>query len=140
LLHVIDARDTRYKQLASEQRDRPVAVSELLAIQDYQFDGRINFLPGISAKSLTFSSITAVRHIAVSLRCRAQHSISSKTTASCATRFTCPGNFHKHLPSQHSVMPRIEFLLPFLNNEIIDWTNGVIEAYDLRFRKIAHFE
>ena len=54
VIHEIE-RSALYKDLANEQKERPVKISELIAISDYMFDGEKNILPGITEKSIPFS-------------------------------------------------------------------------------------
>lgn len=57
VIHELDRTDVRYSKLAKEQKNRPVLISELLSISGYMHNGSINMLPGISKKSLKFSTI-----------------------------------------------------------------------------------
>ena len=49
--------DGRYCNLANKQKDYPVYAQELLKIDDFRFDGLINYLPGITTQSLGFQTI-----------------------------------------------------------------------------------
>lgn len=49
--------DGPYKILAVKQSSSPVYTEELLEIDDFRFDGLINYLPGITRKSLGFQTI-----------------------------------------------------------------------------------
>lgn len=57
VIHVIDPKDTNYGQLAKRQKNAPVHADEVMAISDYMYNGSMNILPGISEKSLQFSTL-----------------------------------------------------------------------------------
>lgn len=57
VIHEIDRTDPRYQKLAKEQKKRPVMCDELFRISGYMHNGTINILPGITKKSLSFSTI-----------------------------------------------------------------------------------
>lgn len=57
VIHEIDRNDDRYSKLAKDQKSRPVMIEELFSVSGYMHNGNINILPGITKKSLQFSTI-----------------------------------------------------------------------------------
>ena len=57
VIHEIDRTDTRYTKFAKDQKERPIMCDELFRISGYMYNGTINILPGITKKSLSFSTI-----------------------------------------------------------------------------------
>lgn len=139
LIHCMDKNDSRYAQLARKQHNRPVTHSEAKAIQDYQFDGQQNFLPGLLASSLKFSWMTnkSAYRRAIGLTDATMNII--EDYRELRNQIHLPGEFTDTPAIRAFGKPMVEFLLPFLNTEIIDWSNGIIDGYGLRFRKIPHF-
>ncbi|HEY4218004.1 MAG TPA: hypothetical protein VGM67_12755 [Gemmatimonadaceae bacterium] len=139
LVHCLDRNDSRYTQLSREQRERPVVHSEAKAVEGHQFDGKQNFLPGLTASSLKFSWITkksAYRQV-LGLSDETLNIIDDYRQL--RNQIHLPGEFSDTPAIRAFGKPIIEFLLPFLNTEIVDWSNGVIEKYGLLFRKIPQF-
>lgn len=139
LVHVIDAVDTRYKSLAREQYSRPISVAEVLAIQPYQFDGTINFLPGITPRSLKFSWITDEKAYRAATGLSDQALDIIKDYRELRNVIHLPGESPDTPAIRAFGKPMIEFLLPFLNGDMIDWANTAIDSHGLNFRRIAHF-
>lgn len=44
----------RYGHLAEKQKEEPISVSEVLLVDNYRYDGKVSYLPGLTDKSLTF--------------------------------------------------------------------------------------
>lgn len=140
LLHCVDAANPKYKALSREQQDRPIAISEIAAIQDFHFDGKRNFLPGLTTKSLKFSWLTDKPAYRKALGLSDQALDIIRDYRELRNQIHLPGEVPETPGMQTFGKPMIEFLLPFLNSEIIDWSNNTIQKYDLRFRSIPRFQ
>lgn len=49
--------DRAYKILAIKQRKSPVYAKEIRKIKDFRFDGSVNYLPGLTRKSIGFQTV-----------------------------------------------------------------------------------
>lgn len=57
IIHEIDKSNPKYAQIAKVQKNKPIKINELLSISGYMFNGVQNILPGITSKSISFSTI-----------------------------------------------------------------------------------
>ena len=62
VIHEIDRNEPRYSRLAKVQKDRPVMIDELFRVSGYMHNGSINILPGITRKSLQFSTMLDINN------------------------------------------------------------------------------
>jgi hypothetical protein len=135
IVHIIkDAPE--YLNLKNEQIKRPIHKTELFGIKGYHFDGRQNYLPGISSNSLAFSSLTK----------RAQYSKALKISTQALGIIEDYRILRNkiHLPNEPVTAPNIrafrrpiaEFIVPFVNAEIVEFSNNLIAKYKLNFPSI----
>lgn len=57
IIHEIDRSLPNYEKLAKKQKNSPIKIDELMSISGYMFNGKHNIIPGITQKSVQFSSI-----------------------------------------------------------------------------------
>ena len=57
IIHEIDRSLPKYEELAKKQKNSPIKIDELMSISGYMFNGKHNIIPGITQKSVQFSSI-----------------------------------------------------------------------------------
>lgn len=57
VIQEIDKNIDIYRALASKQKTEPVLSAELLEVGGYRYDGAMNYLPGLTKKSLSFDQI-----------------------------------------------------------------------------------
>lgn len=131
LVHKIDSRHQDYKTLAKEQKDRPINKTELFAIRGYHFDGHLNYLPGLTEKSLDFSQLTTKKNYKAILNLPDEdiHIIEY---------FRCLRN-QIHLPGEPMEVPNVqfpgtvfEFIIGFFNTRIIAFSNALLSRCTLR--------
>lgn len=137
VVHEIDARLPAYKALEKLQRGRPIKTSELLTIQSYHFDGKQNYLPGLREGSLRFSLFTQspTYRAALSLTDLELGIIEDYRLLRNQIHF--PGDVFDTPNVRRFGRPIIEFLLAFINTEIIDWSNFLIAKHKMNYRQIA---
>lgn len=140
VLHQLDRSDPKYRTLADEQRERPVSIAEMLAIQDFQFDGKQNFLPGLGSLSLKFSWLTDKPGYRNVLGLTQQQLDIVKDYRALRNLIHLPGDVVDTPGIRAFGRPIIEFLLPFINVEIVEWSNATISSRGFTFRPIPRFE
>jgi len=134
VIHEIHRKEP-YKSLAKKQLDQPITKQELFEIQSYLFNGRQNYLPGLTDFSLKFSWLT------------------EKDAYNCELdlpfdKIDIIDEYRRlrneiHLPGDVIDTPNIrehsapDFITEFVNSEIVDWSNRLIEKRNLCRQKLA---
>ena len=139
ILHEIDSSIHVYKSLASEQRKRPIVKHELFAIQPYHFDGKQNYLPGLKNSSVKFSLLTDKPAYRAALGLNDQQAGIIQDYRLLRNQVHLPGDFLETPNIQAYPQPIIEFLVEFINSEIVIWTNSLMSHSDLKWKKIIPF-
>lgn len=140
VIHDVDKRSPGCATLAADQRKRPIAKHELFAVTGYHFNGTHNYLPALKQSSLLFSLITdkAAYRAALDLTARQVEII--KDFRLLRNEIHLPGE-GVETPTLSSLgMPVIDVLLPFINTEIVEWSNRLIELHGFRFRPLQAIE
>ena len=140
VLHEIDGRVIEYQTLSKQQRTRPIAKRELLAIQPYYFDGKQNYLPGLKDSSLGFSVLTQKPAYVAAIGLSPQQISIIEDYRVLRNQIHFPGDIVEAPSIQQFGQPIIEFLGPFINIEIIDWSNGLSERHKFNYRPIARLQ
>jgi hypothetical protein len=138
LAHLLDSRSVMHRSLAGAQKERPIAIGELLDTQPFHFDGTQNYLPGVGTASVKFSWLTDKSEYRKVFDLADIELDLIKDLRLLRNQI--------HLPSDDVVVdtpalrafgaPLIEFLLPFINRELVEWSNSTIAAYEWRFRPL----
>ena len=140
VLHILDNKIGQYKALADEQRNRPIQTQELLGVAGFHFDGKHNYLPGLTDFSLKFSWLTdrPLYRAVFGLEDRELDVI--KDYRELRNQIHLPGDVIE-TPALHALgKPAIEFLLPFINREIVGWSNQLISAHGFNFRRLPELK
>lgn len=140
LLHEIDSRVNGYKALASAQETRPIAKAELFAIQPYHFDGRQNYLPGLTEASLKFSRLTGKPEYRSALGLPDQTLDIIEDYRALRNQVHLPGDILETRNIQAYPRPIVEFLTSFINVEVIEASNELIQKYGMNFQPLAAFD
>lgn len=139
ILHVIDKKTTGYQALAAEQSGRPILKQELFAIQPYHFDGRQNYLPGISDASLKFSWLTDKPAYRAVLGLTDQQVDIIRDYRLLRNQVHFPGDILESPNIQAFPRPIIEFLTAFINSELVVWSNNLISKHKMNCKPLAPF-
>ena len=137
VLHEIDAQLPLYKSLEKQQRTRPIEKDELLAISPYHFDGKQNYLPGLREGSLRFSLLTQKPAYRAALGLSDQELGIIEDYRLLRNQIHFPGDMLETPNIRAFAKPIIEFLSPFINIELIDWSNRLIVQHKMNFGAIA---
>lgn len=138
VLHEIDSQSIEYRFLAKQQRTRPIAKQELLAIRSYHFDGKQNYLPGLKDSTLGFSVLTQkpAYVAALGLTPRQMNIIEDYRVLRNQIHF--PGDVVEAPNIQAFGRPIVEFLVPFINIEVVAWSNSLSARHKLNYPRIAN--
>ena len=139
VLHEIDAKMSRYKTLATQQASRPIGKLEVMAIQPYYFDGKQNYLPGLTDKSLKFSLLTDKPSYRLAVQLTDIELDIIRDYRNLRNQIHLPGDPVEMPNLQAFPKPIIEFLIDFINREIVDWSNTLIAQYEMNYRPFEHF-
>lgn len=137
ILHDIDGSLAGYKGLASEQRDRPIDRSELIAVQSFHFDGALNYLPGLKESSLKFSLLTDKPHYRASLTLPPEQIDIIRDYRLLRNQIHFPGDILEAPHIQAFPRPIIDFLVEFINSEIIAASNTLIAKHKFNYAPLV---
>lgn len=140
VVHKVDTKVPGCRDLAKEQDNRPISKHELFAVQQYHFDGRQNYLPGLKETSLRFSCLTDQPHYRAALALPSQHLDVICDFRSLRNQIHFPGDIVEAPNMQNYPGPIVEFVTTFINAEIIEWTNDLIAKHKLNFRPLQRIE
>ncbi len=136
VVHNLNRKDPKYKVLASQQEDRPIRVVELLAIKPFSFDGKQNYLPGLKSTSLNFEQMSQESGYQTVLNL-------SVESLGVIEYYRCLRN-QIHLPGEPIEIPDVrfagtvvDFLVNFINNEIITMSNRLMDQHSLGFSRLG---
>ena len=139
ILHEIDAKISGYKTLATEQASRPIGKFEIIAIQPYCFDGKQNYLPGLKDTSLRFSSLTDKPLYRSALGLTDAELDIIRVYRVLRNQIHFPGDPVEMPNLQAFPKPIVEFLIDFINREIVAWSNTLIAQYKMNYRPLVYF-
>jgi hypothetical protein len=136
VIHEIDAKTPGCKDLASEQVRRPVTRVELFSVSDYRFDGRENYLPGLKQGSIRFSWLTEKSEYVKALELSANVVEIIDEFRELRNQIHFPGDILETPKINALQQPISEFLTQFLNSEVIQWSNALIQLYGMNWSPI----
>ena len=136
VLHEVDAGLAEFRQLAVEQRDRPIGRKELLAIRPYHFNGTHNYLPGLREASIKFSWLTDKANYRAALDLPAEHIDIIRDYRLLRNQIHFPGDVLQVEHIQAFPRPIVEFLVEFINAELVMWSNALIAKYEMNYQPL----
>jgi hypothetical protein len=139
VIHEIDGRNPDYKSLAKEQEARPISKTELFAIRSYKFDGQQNYLPGLKDASLKFAKFTDEAEYRKSLDLPDGHLDIIKDYRTLRNQIHLPGDIVQSPNIQAYRGPIVDFIVGFVNAEIVAYSNALIEKYQLNRSPLVPF-
>lgn len=136
VLQEIDTKNSTYKSLANHQKIRPILKDEIISINPYYFNGKQNYLPGLTDKSLKFSIFTeqGAYRTASGLPDLELSIIDDYRNLRNQIHF--PGDCIESPSLQVLGTSISEFLIQFINKEIIEWSNQINIQNDFKSRHI----
>jgi hypothetical protein len=137
IVHEIDGRTGDYKRLAKEQEVRPISKTEIFAIRSYHFDGQQNYLPGLKDSSLKFAKFTDEPEYRKALDLPNDHLDIIKDYRNLRNQIHLPGDIVESPNIQRYQGPIVDFIVGFINAEIVTYSNGLSEKYQLNRRPLA---
>ncbi len=140
VLHVLDAGAGPYRALAEAQRDRPIRTAEVLAVAGFHFDGKVNYLPGLTPSSLKLSWLTGkpAYRAALDLDDTALDVI--EDYRELRNQIHLPGEIVETPALQALGRPAVDYLVPFINKEIVAWSNQLIASRAFTFRRLPELQ
>ena len=140
LVHDVDDTDGRYGTLARAQKQRPVEKAELLDIDGFRFNGRENYLPGLKPTSIKFSLLTDKNEYITALGLPVETIAVIRDYRNLRNQIHLPGDVIE-TPGLQKLQgkPISEFLLDFVNREIVSWSNQIIVNRKFTFPLLADF-
>ena len=140
IVHCLDRKLPAYKSLAREQEKRPVTAEEVRAVQEFHFDGSANYLPGLTTSSLKFSWLTDKPRYRSALGLSDIDLDIVKDFRELRNQIHLPGDLPVTPALSSLKAPIVSFLLPFINTEIVAWSNQVISARGFTFRPLPEYK
>ena len=137
VLHVIDRTSSSHKALAEEQRDRPILKAELLSLSDFYFDGTKNYLPGLKGESIKFSWLTDLPKYRKALNLTDQQLDIIQDFRRLRNEIHFPGDALESPNISAYPGPISNFLVQFINEEIIHWSNQLSTKWAFSFKKLV---
>ena len=120
----------RYQDLCKRQRNQPIAAGEIIAIDEFRFDGNINYLPGLRDKTIGFSTIVenkAYRDVLT------LDDITLDIIDACRAlrnEIHFPGEMPDGALKRLQNVDVAEFVIEFVNSHIIPRINAIRQEYD----------
>jgi hypothetical protein len=139
LIHEIDPKVSGYKTLAKKQCAEPIEKSKLISMSPYHFDGSQNYLPGLKKSSLKFSCLTDVSAYKLALDLTDEKINIIKNYRDLRNQIHLPGDVEVTANCKGSLQSEIDFLINFINSEIVEWSNKIINTHKLNFNQFFYF-
>jgi hypothetical protein len=140
IVHEIDPKPQGCKSLAEEQRTRPITKRELFAVQPYRFDGNQNYLPGLKEGSIKFSWLTDKPTYRSALGLSGQQLDIIKDYRNLRNQIHFPGDILEAPNIRAYPNPIIEFLVGFINSEIVNGSNALIVKHSMHYQPLTPFD
>ena len=138
VLQMIDrSSSSSHKALADEQLERPILKTELLSISEFQFDGTRNYLPGLKSESIKFSWLTDRPKYRDALNLSDHQLDIVRDYRLLRNEIHFPGDVLDSPNISAYPGPISNFLVEFINEEIIDWSNQLSAKRAFTFKRLA---
>lgn len=134
VLHMIDRISSSHKVLAEEQRERPILKAEILCLSEFHFDGVINYLPGLKGESIKFSWLTDRPKYRNALGLTDQQLDIIQDYRRLRNEIHFPGDALESPNICAFPGPIFNFLVEFINAEIIEWSNQLSATRGVNFK------
>lgn len=131
VIHEIDNQDQDYRDLANAQKTRPISKHELFAIRSYHFNGKRNYLPDLRESSLKFSILVKKPAYRTALKLPSNYLDIIDDYRLLRNQIHLPGDIIESPNIQAYNGPIIDFLVYFINTEIVAFSNTLIKNHNL---------
>jgi hypothetical protein len=136
LVHELDRDDPLYRQLATEQKRRPIQTGEVVAVSSYAFDGQRNYLPGLKDASLKFSLMTGKPNYRAALDLPDATIDVVDDYRVLRNQIHLPGDIVESPHLAALSQPADAFIAEFINSEIVPWSNTLIAQHGLNWQPL----
>ena len=140
VLQMIDRISPNHKVLAEEQRERPILKAELLSLSEFHFDGAKNYLPGLKGESIKFSWLTDLPKYRAALNLTNQQIDIIQDYRRLRNEIHFPGDALESPNIKAYGGPISNFLVDFINTEIIEWSNRLSAERAFTFKRLAQLD
>lgn len=140
ILHEIDKGTAGYETLAAKQNYQPIRKQDVFAIKSYHHDGTQNYLPGLRDASLKFSLIVKKPAYRVALDLTDQQLNIIDDYRQLRNQVHFPGDILESPNIQAFPKPIDEFLIGFINDELVVWSNALILKHDMPIPLLITFD
>ena len=140
VLQMIDRISSSHKVLAEEQRERPILKAELLTLSEFHFDGTKNYLPNLKGESIKFSWLTDLPKYRAALGLTDQQLNLVQDYRRLRNEIHFPGDILEAPNISAYAGPISNFLVDFINAEIIEWCNQLSAARAFTSRRLAKLD
>lgn len=137
VLHMIDRSSPIHKALAEEQRERPILKAEILSLSEFHFDGTKNYLPGLKNESIKFSWLTDLPKYRAALNLSHHQLDIVQDYRRLRNEIHFPGAVLDSPNISAYPGPISDFLVGFINQEIINWSNRLSAKRGFTFQRLA---
>lgn len=131
VIHVI-ANKPPFEELYRKQREEPVYKHELLAIEGFCYNGKLNILRGLTPQSLTFDKILNKPKYRLKLGKPQDFLDIVEDYRNLRNQIHLPGDFVEapHI-NQYTDDSLMRIIVKFINEEIVEYNNKLIEKWEL---------
>lgn len=138
ILHKVE-NDGPYTHLAQKQKTQPVLKDELLAVDTFRFDGKTNYLPGLTKQSLGFESLLKRRGYKTALGLDADVLDIINEYRELRNQIHLPGDIIE-TPKLHAYPNGGKtFILEFINTVIVEHSNQLVQKHAFNWPLLAYF-
>jgi hypothetical protein len=129
-----------YKVLSQKQKKQPILKTEILAINNFRFNGHINYLPGISKQSLGFASLLEQGHYRTALGLNDEVLDIINEFRDLRNQIHLPGDILDTPKLRSHPKGKRNFILEFINTVIIENSNQLVQKHEFNWRLLAPLE
>lgn len=130
IVHEIDQKSEIYENLAKEQKTRPVLKFEIIALDGFRFDGKINYLHGIKTSSIPFSTILKQKNYAANTGISSYDLSIINEYRDLRNQIHFPGDIPETPKLNAHKGSSLDFLIDFINKEIVHRANEISNFYN----------
>ena len=133
IVQEIDSKNALLNELSKSQKDKPVLIDELLKIEEYRFNGQLNYIPGLRKKSLNFDTIINKPHYRAVLKIPENELNLINEFRKLRNQIHFPTDVMETPLQAAYPKPIVEFFQDFINTWIIERANLLTQKYGLYY-------
>lgn len=136
VVHEIDPKTSGLQELAKSQRLRPISRTELFKVTDYFFSGKVNYLPGLKQRSVLFSWLTEKPAYVEVMDLPSQLVEMIDEFRQLRNQIHLPGDVLETPKISAVQAPLFNVMTNFLNTEVIERSNSLIDVHKMPYPKL----